>query len=66
MMIIIIRNHPPMTDQPVRNTEYGVTPAETMAAMAGIDFVRAIFSGKLPEPPRPSSRSTAPPSRAWS
>ena len=29
----------------------GVTPAATMAAMAGIDFVRAIFSGKLPEPP---------------
>jgi len=40
-----------MADQPVRNTEYGVTPAETMAAMAGIDFVRAIFSGQLPEPP---------------
>jgi len=40
-----------MTDQPARNTEYGVTPAEIMAAMAGIDFVRAIFSGKLPEPP---------------
>jgi len=40
-----------MTDQPARNTEYGVTPAETMAAMAGIDFVRAIFSGQLPEPP---------------
>ena len=40
-----------MTDQPVRNIEYGVTPAEIMASMAGIDFVRAIFSGKLPEPP---------------
>jgi uncharacterized protein (TIGR00369 family) len=31
--------------------EYGVTPTETMASMAGIDFVRAIFAGKLPEPP---------------
>jgi uncharacterized protein (TIGR00369 family) len=31
--------------------EYGVTPTEVMAAMPGIDFVRAIFSGKLPAPP---------------
>src|ERR1700748_1181676 len=34
-----------------RKNEYGVTPTATMAAMAGIDFVRAIFSGKLPQPP---------------
>ena len=34
-----------------RKNEYGVTPTATMAAMPGIDFVRAIFSGKLPEPP---------------
>jgi uncharacterized protein (TIGR00369 family) len=32
-------------------TEYGVTPTEVAAAMAGIDFVRAIFDGKLPAPP---------------
>jgi uncharacterized protein (TIGR00369 family) len=41
-----------MSDAPVpRQNEYGVTPTATMVAMAGIDFVRAIFSGKLPEPP---------------
>jgi uncharacterized protein (TIGR00369 family) len=34
-----------------RNTEYGVTPPEVMASMAGIDFVRAIFERRLPEPP---------------
>ena len=34
-----------------RNNEYGVTPAAVMASMPGLDFVRAIFSGKLPEPP---------------
>jgi uncharacterized protein (TIGR00369 family) len=31
--------------------EYGVTPTEIMAAMPGIEFVRAIFAGKLPSPP---------------
>jgi uncharacterized protein (TIGR00369 family) len=31
--------------------EYGVTPTEMMASMAGVDFVRAIFDGKLPAPP---------------
>jgi uncharacterized protein (TIGR00369 family) len=31
--------------------EYGVTPAEVMASMPGIEFVRAIFDGKLPTPP---------------
>jgi uncharacterized protein (TIGR00369 family) len=31
--------------------EYGVTPTEVMASMPGIDFVRAIFAGKLPTPP---------------
>jgi uncharacterized protein (TIGR00369 family) len=31
--------------------EYGVTPTQVMASMPGIDFVRAIFSGQLPEPP---------------
>jgi uncharacterized protein (TIGR00369 family) len=34
-----------------RNTEYGVTPTQVMASMAGIDFVRAIFERRLPEPP---------------
>src|SRR5436305_5465086 len=39
-----------MNDQPAP-VEYGVTPAEIMASMPGIDFVRAIFDGKLPAPP---------------
>ena len=30
---------------------YGVTPLEVMATMTGLDFVRAIFDGKLPAPP---------------
>lgn len=34
-----------------RKNTYGVTPTATMAAMSGLDFVRAIFSGELPEPP---------------
>src|ERR1700704_4436600 len=39
-----------MHDKPAP-VEFGVTPANVMASMPGIDFVRAIFSGKLPEPP---------------
>ncbi|MHC2583091.1 hypothetical protein ACVI1J_004693 [Bradyrhizobium diazoefficiens] len=31
--------------------EYGVVPIDVMASMSGLDFVRAIFSGELPEPP---------------
>jgi uncharacterized protein (TIGR00369 family) len=31
--------------------EYGVTPVSVMASMSGLDFVRAIFARKLPEPP---------------
>jgi uncharacterized protein (TIGR00369 family) len=33
------------------NVEYGVTPPDVMASMAGIDFVRAMFDGRLPPPP---------------
>src|SRR5882672_608243 len=40
-----------MHDKTAANIEYGVTPTEVMAAMPGIDFVRAIFDGKLPAPP---------------
>jgi hypothetical protein len=40
-----------MDDQTVPKTEYGVTPIEVMASMAGIDFVRAIFGQRLPQPP---------------
>ena len=31
--------------------EYGVTPTHVMASMSGLDFVRAIFDGRLPAPP---------------
>jgi len=40
-----------MAGQTAPIIEYGVTPPEVMAGMAGIDFVRAIFDGKLPPPP---------------
>jgi len=40
-----------MDDSTAAKIEYGVTPTEVMASMAGIDFVRAVFDGKLPAPP---------------
>jgi uncharacterized protein (TIGR00369 family) len=40
-----------MDNQTVPTIEYGVTPAEVLASMPGIDFVRAIFDGNLPAPP---------------
>jgi uncharacterized protein (TIGR00369 family) len=40
-----------MHDKPAPPVEYGVTPTEIMASMPGVEFVRAIFSGKLPAPP---------------
>src|ERR1700742_2706500 len=35
----------------IEKIEYGATPIEVMASMAGIDFLRAMFAGKLPAPP---------------
>ena len=40
-----------MNDATARKIEYGVTPLEVMASMSGLDFVRAMFAGKLPPPP---------------
>jgi uncharacterized protein (TIGR00369 family) len=40
-----------MDDRTAPRIEYGVTPAEVMASMPGIDFVRAVFAGQLPTPP---------------
>ncbi len=40
-----------MTDSSAPKIEYGVTPLPVMASMSGLDFVRAIFARKLPEPP---------------
>src|SRR6185436_3113130 len=31
--------------------EYGIVPIDVMALMSGLDFVRAIFARRLPEPP---------------
>jgi acyl-coenzyme A thioesterase PaaI-like protein len=40
-----------MDDKLARKLEFGVTPAEVLASMPGIDFVRAMFAGQFPEPP---------------
>jgi uncharacterized protein (TIGR00369 family) len=40
-----------MSDSPAPKVEYGVTPTQIVASMTGIDFVRAMFAGKLPSPP---------------
>src|ERR1700716_4031541 len=40
-----------MDDKTAPKIDYGLTPPEVMASMAGVDFVRAIFDGKLPAPP---------------
>src|ERR1700719_4234375 len=31
--------------------EYGIVPIDVVASMPGLDFVRAIFARRLPEPP---------------
>ena len=40
-----------MPETPAPKVEYGVTPTQVVASMPGIDFVRAMFAGKLPSPP---------------
>ena len=40
-----------MDIQSTTPVEYGVTPTYVMASMPGVDFVRAIFEGRLPAPP---------------
>ena len=40
-----------MSDKAAAAIEFGVTPVEVMASMSGLDFVRAMFAGKLPTPP---------------
>jgi uncharacterized protein (TIGR00369 family) len=40
-----------MSETPAPKIEYGVTPTQVVASMPGIDFVRAMFAGKLPSPP---------------
>ncbi|MDO9298054.1 PaaI family thioesterase [Bradyrhizobium sp.] len=40
-----------MADATAPKIEYGVTALGVMASMAGLDFVRAMFAGRLPPPP---------------
>jgi len=40
-----------MDGQVTREIEYGVVPVSTLAATAGLDFVRGVFEGTLPQPP---------------
>jgi uncharacterized protein (TIGR00369 family) len=40
-----------MDDRSASRVDYGVTPAATVASMPGIEFIRAIFAGRLPSPP---------------
>src|SRR4051795_10976497 len=40
-----------MNNTTAPKVEYGVTPTQVMASMSGLEFVRAIFDGKLPPPP---------------
>ena len=40
-----------MDTAPAPKIEFGVTPTSVMASMSGLDFVRAIFEGRLPAPP---------------
>ena len=51
MAIIITLDIPLMDATTAPPVEYGVTPTDIMASMPGVEFVRAIFSGKLPAPP---------------
>jgi uncharacterized protein (TIGR00369 family) len=49
MMIVIKNKGSAMTDAPT--PRYDVLPTSLMASMPGLDFVRKIFSGELPQPP---------------
>jgi hypothetical protein len=40
-----------MDESGEQTIKYGVTPVDVMASMSGLDFVRAIFARRLPEPP---------------
>jgi uncharacterized protein (TIGR00369 family) len=49
MMIVIKNKGSAMTDAPT--PRYDVVPTSLMASMPGIDFVRKMFAGELPQPP---------------
>jgi uncharacterized protein (TIGR00369 family) len=48
-IIAIIEDAAAMTDTPP--ITYDVIPTSLMASMSGLDFVRKMFAGELPEPP---------------
>jgi uncharacterized protein (TIGR00369 family) len=50
-MTVVMAKDTPMTAPPSPKIEYGVTSPDVVATMAGVDFVRAIFDGRLPAPP---------------
>jgi uncharacterized protein (TIGR00369 family) len=51
MMIVIKRQGTQMDNSDALQPGFGVVPVATLAAMPGLDFVRAVFAGKLPQPP---------------
>lgn len=40
-----------MDDRTASKVEFGVPPLEVTVSLAGLDFVRSIFDGRLPAPP---------------
>jgi len=40
-----------MDDDAAPTPDYGTVPMEVLASMAGLDFVRSVFDGRLPQPP---------------
>jgi uncharacterized protein (TIGR00369 family) len=40
-----------MDGKAAREIEYGVVPLQVLAGLSGLDFVRGVFEGRLPEPP---------------
>ena len=40
-----------MDDSAVHPSGYGTVPMDILTAVAGLDFVRSIFDGRLPQPP---------------
>jgi hypothetical protein len=49
MMIVIKNKGSAMTDAPT--PRYDVVPTSLMASVPGLDFVRKMFAGELPQPP---------------
>ncbi|MGC2777256.1 MAG: PaaI family thioesterase [Bradyrhizobium sp.] len=40
-----------MNDRTTSGSEFGVVPLSVLASMPGLDFVRGVFAGTLPQPP---------------